>query len=320
MLLNRRDMILGLAAAGCAVPVAANAATHVLGGHAFGSTWRVVADAGNDPALIRSTVQAVIDRTDMEMSPYRAASPLTRFNTSDTLVPQNMPQALCDVTAKALMIATLTDGAFDPTVGPIVARHGFGPIKGTPGTFRDIAVRGDAILKTAPDLTLDLCGIAKGHALDQIIAGLSGIGVERALVEVGGEVMALGHHPDGRPWHVAIADPFAPDFQALHLVDPQGLALATSGHAVNGVFGPVGTSHIINPHHMRPATTALASVSVLARTALQADAFATAFCAAGPEGGIALAQQLGIAAMFVIDGTDAPERTMTGTFAQHLLS
>ena len=320
MLLNRRDMIFGLAAAGLVLPNAAIAATQVIGGHAFGSTWRVVADNGADHALIRSTVQAVIDQTDMKMSPYQEASDLTRFNTSDALTQQNMPQALCDVTAKALAIATLTGGAFDPTVGPIVARHGFGPITGTLGTFADIAVRGDTILKASPDLTLDLCGIAKGHALDQIIAGLSGIGVAQALVEVGGEVMAIGHHPEGRAWHVAIADPFAPDFQALSVIDPQGFALATSGHAANGVSGPIGTSHIINPRDMRPATTALASVSVLARTGLEADAFATALCAAGPEDGIALAQQLGITALFVTGGTDTLEQTITGTFAQHLLS
>ncbi len=320
MFLNRRDMILGLAAAGCAVPIAASAATQVLGGYAFGSTWRVIADTGTDAALIRSTVQAVIDQTDKEMSPYRAASDLTRFNTSHSLKPQSMPPALCDVTAKALAIATLTEGAFDPTVGPVVARYGFGPITGATGTFTDIVVQGDTMLKASPNLTLDLCGIAKGYALDQIIARLSRIGVERALVEVGGEVMALGSHPDGRAWQVAIADPFAPSFRALHVVDPKGYALATSGHAANGIFGPIETSHIINPRNMRPAATVLASVSVLARTAVEADAFATALCAAGPEDGVALAQQLGMAAMFVTDGTDAPERTMTGTFAQHLLS
>ncbi|MCK0097353.1 FAD:protein FMN transferase [Yoonia sp. F2084L] len=320
MVLNRRDMILGLTAAGLILPNVANAATQVLGGHAFGSTWRVVADNGTDPALIRSTVQAVIDQTDREMSPYQAASALTRFNTRDTLAPQNMPQALCDVTAKALAIATLTGGAFDPTVGPMVARHGFGPIKGRLGTFADIAVRGDRIQKASPNLTLDLCGIAKGYALDQIVSQLSGIGLTAALIEVGGEVMTIGHHPDGRTWQVVIADPVAQDFRALDVIDPQGYALATSGHAANGVSGPIGTSHIINPRHMRPATTTLASVSVLANTALEADAFATALCAAGPEDGVVLAQQIGIAALFVTDGINTPERVITGTFAQHLLS
>ncbi|PJI84366.1 thiamine biosynthesis lipoprotein [Yoonia maricola] len=320
MTLNRRDMLFGLTAAGLTLPNSASAATNVIGGHAFGSTWRVVADTRTDPALIRSTMQTVIDQTDMEMSPYRTTSDLTRFNTSIALEHSNMPQALCDVTVKALSIAALTGGAFDPTVGPIVSRYGFGPIEGAQGTFKDITVSGDVIVKASPSLTLDLCGIAKGHALDQIIARLSDVGVTQVLVEVGGEVMTLGHHPDGRAWQVAITDPIAQDFRALHLLDLQGFALATSGHAENGVSGAVETSHIINPYYMRPAATSLASVSVLAQTALEADAFATALCAAGPTDGVALAQKLDIAALFVTDGIDAPERTMTGTFAQHILS
>jgi thiamine biosynthesis lipoprotein len=317
MILNRRDMILGLTAAGGLAPVSANAATQAGGGHALGAAWRGVADIGATPALIRSTVQAVIDQTDREMSPYQASSALTQFNTDTALAPQNMPRALCDLTVSALMIAAQTGGAFDPTVGPLVARYGFGPIQGALGRYEDITVRGDTIAKASPGLTLDLCGIAKGYALDQIIARLSDVGITQALVEVGGEVMTLGQHPDGRTWHVAIADPFASDFRALHLVDPQGYALATSGHAANGLLGPVGISHIINPRHMRPAATTVASVSVLAPIALEADAYATALCAAGPQDGVALAQNLGLAALFV---TDRSKPTMTGTFAQHLLA
>ncbi len=319
MMLNRRDMILGLAAVGVILPHAASAATQLIGGPAFGSTWRLVTNNQIDPTLVRSTVQELIDQTDMEMSPYRRASDLSRFNGSDRTEPQEMPSALCDVTAKALAIAQLTNGAFDPTVGPIVGRHGFGPISGATGAFKDITVRGSTITKASPNLTLDLCGIAKGYALDKIIMRLSAIGATSALVEIGGEVMTLGHHPDGREWQVAVADPFAGQVRVSRVVAPQGYALATSGHAANGVYGPVGTSHIIDPRQLRPTSTSLGSVSVLADTAMKADAFATALCAAGTEDGVALAQQLGIAALFITDGTSAPAGITTGAFAEHLI-
>lgn len=319
MMISRRSMVLGLAASALGMPGTGNAATRVLGGYAFGSTWRVVTDNGPDPALIRSTVQTVIDQTNREMSPFDPASDLSRFNSSEKLEIHDMPSGLCDVTERSLAIAERTQGAFDPTVGPIVRRYGFGPIKGASGSFRDIAVHGNTIRKTDPSLTLDLCGIAKGHALDQIVTQLSAIGVVHALVELGGEVMTLGLHPDERPWQVAIADPFAQTFTPLTLVVPHQYALATSGHAANGVYGPIATSHIINPEKMRPATTTLASVSVLAETALEADAYATALCAAGAEKGIALAQQLGLAALFVTDRANNTAYVTTGHFPEHLL-
>ena len=314
MALTRRGMIIG-ALGSVLAPSMARAGLRADGGLAFGSSWRISAGEALDLSAVRPLIEAAIAEIDGQMSPFRAGSELSVFNASRTAGWQPMPEALCQVAGEALRVAELTGGGFDPTVGPLVSRFGFGPIKGDTGLFRGIEITVDALRKQSPGLTLDLCGIAKGHALDRIADLMVKAGVFDALIEVGGEVRALGRHPDGRPWKVAIADPRAKGVAAQRIVSLGPLALATSGHSANGLTGPVSTSHIIDPRRGRPASTSLLSVSVLAETGARADALATGFCALGPEAGVRLAQRLDVAALFV---TDAAE-VMTGQFRRHVL-
>lgn len=318
MALNRRELVLGLAACGAAVVLPAMAGSHVLAGPAFGTSWRIVLGEPADAARVHETVAAIVDEVDSTMSPYRPASELSRFNASATEEWQRMPESVCAVVSEALDIAMHTDGAFDPTVGPVVQRHGFGPITGALGSYRDIAVSGDTVRKAMPRLTLDLCGIAKGYALDRIASALEKLGVKNALIELGGEIIALGQHADGRAWQVAIEDPMSTEFAVQRIVTPGRMALATSGHTINGVRARASTSHIIDPHRVRPAETTLMSVSVLAPTAMQADALATALCAAGPEESVVMAKRIGASALFLSDGSIAPREVMTGSFAAHI--
>jgi len=319
MHINRRSMIAGLAAIGVSHAGRAIAGTQSIAGQAFGSSWRIVVPVDANTAEIRAEVDNIVAKINRQMSPYLASSDLSRFNCSDSDDWQPMPAPMCTVAAEALHIARLTRGAFDPTVGPVVAKFGYGPIRGGSGQHSDITVGKDAIRKADPQLTLDLCGIAKGFALGEIAAALNQMGVADALVEVGGEVRALGVHPDGRGWQVAISDPTATDFRAFHVVSPGQFALATSGHAANGLRAPVSTSHIIDPHRNKPAQSSLASVSVLAISATEADALATAFCAAGPVRGPELARRLDVAALFIFAETNAPRDIITGAFARHIL-
>ena len=140
MMPTRRLVIFGLLGA-VAAPAIARASTAVDGGLAFGSTWRIVTDAGVDLSRLRPRIEAAIERVDRQMSPYRADSDLSRFNRAATTGWQPMPGALCRVAAQSLSVAALTGGAFDPTVGPIVSRMGFGPISGGAGRHTGLAAR-----------------------------------------------------------------------------------------------------------------------------------------------------------------------------------
>ena len=319
MKMTRRDMIAGLTGLGLGSAWAASAGLRIEGGRAFGSAWRVSLDAGADIGNLGATLRRIFFEVDAEMSPFRKTSDISAFNESRSTEWQAMPPALCQVAGLALHVARLTDGAFDPTVGPIVSRFGFGPIQGKHGPYDGIHVRKTGLRKTTEDLTLDLCGIAKGHALDRVIAEVSRQGIPNALVEVGGEVRSLGQHPDGRPWNVAISDPQSTAFRVHRIVNLRGKALATSGHSINGVVGPISASHIVDPRQAEPAATELLSVSVLADTGTQTEALATACCAAGPVEGVAIARRLNVSALFVTRGSNAPVETMTARFPQHVL-
>lgn len=316
MQITRRILLLGGLGA-VALPARADAAGAILriGGPAFGSSWRATLPAGAAAAALQQHVQGILASVDACFSPYRADSALSRFNRAAPAQWQAVPPVCVALTRTALEIAAETGGFFDPTVGPLVAQQGFGPIAGRVGSYRDIAVERGHLRKAGPGITLDLCGIAKGHALDRVCAALWRAGLRHGVVEIGGEVRALGTHPEGRPWRVAVADPDRPG-NARHVLHLRGLALATSGPAIQGLRGRVTASHIINPHRAAPAAPALRAVSVLAATATRADALATALCAAGPVRGPALARQGGIRALFL---TDHATET-TGGFDTHLLT
>ncbi|MCO5093574.1 FAD:protein FMN transferase [Bosea sp. (in: a-proteobacteria)] len=306
--ITRRNVVIGCGALALALPAEAQAGA-VLSGRAFGGSWRVVlADGGRAEAAARETA-AALEAIDAAMSPFRPDSELARFNRSAGTGWQEVSPAFAGVTAEALRIAGLSGGAFDPSIGPVVARYGFGPITGVrAGDYRGLAVRGEAIRKDEARLSLDLCGIAKGHALDAVRARLAGIGVGDVLIEIGGEVLARGTGPDGRGWRIGIADPVAGG--VLARVSGEGLAFATSGDAINA-YEVAGRrySHIIDPRTSEPVRNAVASVTVAAPTGAMADALATALVVLGPERGLKLADALGVGAFFLLRTDGAAARS-----------
>jgi thiamine biosynthesis lipoprotein len=286
MTLTRRTF-LAATLASAALPARAGA-TQSLGGPAFGSYWRLTLPEGADPAPARAAIAAVVAKVDRLMSPYRGDSDLTRFNTraSTDLVP--LAPETARVTRTALALTAETEGAFDPTVGPIVARYGFGPIAGGAGGAALLTLEGDGLRKARSDLTLDLCGIAKGHALDRAVAALDALGHTGFLLELGGEVFARGTHPEGRPWQIGVEGAEGGLARLSTLADT---AVATSGDTVQGyALGRRRYGHIINPKTGAPASDSLASVTVFHASAARADALATALFAMGRERALAFAE------------------------------
>jgi thiamine biosynthesis lipoprotein len=272
--------------------------------------------------VMRTALQAVVASVDAAMSPFRSDSEIGRFNRSDETGWFPLSAPTCQVLREALRVTDSTGGAFDPTVGGIVGQYGFGPIvRRSHGNHAGISVRATAVRKELPDLTLDLCGIAKGYALDRMVSALEALGIGDFLVEVGGELAARGRHPAGRAWQVGIErpEPGEPGFQRV--VALAGEALATSGDRVNGYFsGGRRYSHIIDPKRRGPADTGLASVSVLSPTAMHADAMATALFAMGSEGGPEFAERNGLPALFLVRAKDGIREIATGGFADRVLA
>lgn len=326
MTVTRRGFLAG-AGALLATPARSAAATDLLQieGPAFGAGWRVRvgAGAGVTPGAgaIVAAITGVIETTDAAMSPFRDGSEISVFNRSRTTDWLPLSALTLGTIATAQSVAARTRGAFDPTLGGLVGRYGFGPIRGRPaGAFRDLALRAGGARKAHPRQTLDLCGIAKGQALDRCADALRSIGLEAFFIEMGGEVLARGARPDGSPWRAAVERPLPGRAEPQRVVALRDEALATSGDLINSyVLAGHRYGHIIDPRRMAPADSALASVSVFAPRAVTADALATALFALGPDRGPALAEHAGIDALFLSrDGPDLRE-VATGRFRDRII-
>ncbi|SFI31383.1 FAD:protein FMN transferase [Jannaschia pohangensis] len=318
--LSRRTAI-GAIGAAMLVPRAGRAAgLRTLSGSAFGTTWRLSLPEHVDQTPIEGAIDALFRRVDEVFSPWRTDSVLSHFNTQSAGTACRNVE-LAAVTRSALDIAGQSDGAFDPTVGPLVARWGFGPIHhGGAPDWRGLSSDTDEVRKSHDDLTLDLCGIAKGWALDRAADLVEAHGIRDFLFELGGEFAARGRHPDARPWRIAVEIPptIAQSQPVLRL--PSGAAVATSGtwtqsyrHADNFY------SHIIDPGTRMPISGALRSVTVVSETATLADGWATALCAAGAEAGPDLAQSIGLPALFEIETETGLRGVETARMGEFLL-
>jgi thiamine biosynthesis lipoprotein len=206
------------------------------------------------------------------------------------------------VIAAALEISRETGGAFDPTVGPLVRLWGFGSGAAERDPTEDELARARArtgwrhlewddegrLVRRVPAVELDLSALAKGYAVDAIVGELARDRPLGALVEVGGEVRALGAKASGEPWRVGIEDPLAPDTRLEAVVALTGRALATSGdyRQVRLVDGE-RRSHVLDPRTGRPAARGVSSASVIAPTCMEADAVATALMVLGADEALA---------------------------------
>ena len=321
MRMNRRTLLAG--AASFLVPnVRAHAdGIRVLGGPAFGSYWRLTLPSSVDAALAHAAVVAVTNSVDSSMSPYRPESDLSRFNLSRSSEWLRLPADVLEVIAAAIGVAGRTAGAFEPTVGPIVARYGFGPIRegSVRCSYLDIDIDEGAARKRAQDLTIDLCGIAKGYALDRVVYALAGFGLDDFLLELGGEVVARGVHPSGRWWQVGVERPHRSPAEFAHVVRATTLAVATSSTAFQSyAVGERLYSHIIDARAGAPAGDSIASVTVLMPTGMEADAYATALVAMGSDEGIAFAERESIAALFQLRAQGEIVERMTASFTDFI--
>ncbi|HMM53505.1 MAG TPA: FAD:protein FMN transferase [Candidatus Desulfobacillus sp.] len=299
---------------------AARSAGTTLHGLTMATRWSVtLGDApmqASEKTSLHAALAACVQQIDAQMSPWKQDSDLSRLNRAAVNAWVDLPAEMLAVLARALEIARQSAGAFDPTVGALVEAWGFGATRNRPDPAAIRAARAVdqaanyACLELDLDagrarkhaaVSIDLCGIAKGYAVDRMAAVVSRHGVRNALVALDGELRAIGVHGGGRPWAVAVESP-EPDRRAVHgVVELQDQAIATSGdyrrfwHAGNARI-----AHSMDRRQAAPVNNPVASVTVLAAECMDADAWATALLVAGPGEGLALARRHGLDALFLI--------------------
>ncbi|MDX1496495.1 MAG: FAD:protein FMN transferase [Salinisphaeraceae bacterium] len=295
-----------------------------LRGQTMGTTYSIKLPGAPDaiePQALKAELDTLLVNINKQMSTYDPESDLSRINQSAAGEWVTVPAALVQVMLAAREVFELTNGMFDPTIGPLVNIWGFGPqgpaqfpeadslneAREKVGFARHVQIDADnnRIRKKRAGVYVDLSAIAKGYAVDVLAEHLAAKGLKDFMVEVGGELRVSGNNPAGKPWRLAIESPTAGTRKVHGVVAVNNMAVATSGDYRN-FFEHDGKrySHTIAPNTGYPVSHQLVSATVLHASAMQADALATALMVLGPEAGMRLAESEGLAVWLILRDED----------------
>jgi thiamine biosynthesis lipoprotein len=251
---------------------------------------KMVADAFNEMARLEDI-----------LSRHRPGTPVARLNAEGAV--RGAPPELIEVMRRATEYSTLTGGAFDVTIAPLLRLYSsrFERGKGPPGDpeirsalalvgYERVHIDDRSIALDKPGMSVTLDGIAKGYVVDRTVGVLVDAGAERVMVDAGGDMASGGREARDDPWTVGIQDPYDADGY-LGLVRLRGECIATSGDYVQTFTEDRRFHHIIDPRTGR-SPDHNSSVTVVAGTALDADALSTAVMVLGPTDGLQLLERL----------------------------
>lgn len=247
-------------------------------------------------------------------------SEIAKINEKAGISPVKVSTITIDLIEKALFVSEKTEGAFDPTVGPLMRlwdfKKGIIPHEGIIKEkmklvdYREMVI--DRINSTAflrkKGMSFDTGGIAKGYAADLAVSVLQREGIKAGLVAVAGDIKAFGKKPDGRPWLVGIRNPrpsMDKDNEIIATVELKDMAISTSGD-YERFFIKDGRRyhHIIDPKTGQPAM-GCQSVTVIAKEGAFTDGFSTGIFVLGPERGLRVLKEMGFDGLII----DAEGRT-----------
>ena len=301
---------------------------HALNGPTMGTRWSALfhADAVLDAGPIRAALQAAVTEVDVQMSTWKPDSDLMRLNRAPAGVWMAVPARLLEVLDLGLRIGAASGGAFDIGMGDAVRAWGFGSEPASAGAIRAAMAaarrpahdvleidRAARLLRKRAPVALDLNGIAKGYGVDRLAETLRGFGIAAFFVGIDGEMRASGLRPDGRPWAIAVEAPDPERRAPRAILTLEDGAVATSGDYRHGVtVQGLRLSHTMDPKTGSPLRASPASVTVVARTCAEADAWATALMVLGPKAGGELAARLGLDALFLMRDDGGAEAHAVG--------
>lgn len=277
-------------------------------GFTQGTTYSIIYDSecGIDPTQMKSDIDTILHHFDLSLSTYNRASIISELNRGSEVEADSL---LLYVLHRSREIWALTDGAFDITMGPLINAWGFGPdaIRKFKPEMHDslmtfigmdkLVIEDMMVRKNDPRMFVDLNAIAQGYSVDIICDYLKSLGIERCLVEIGGEIRSVGSKYESIPWKVAIDKPidnnFIPGSNIQAIIRLNNLSLATSGNYRKFYVGDDGVkySHTIDPWSGRPVQHNLLSATIITKDCISADAYATACMVLGLDKAKALIER-----------------------------
>ena len=287
-----------------------------LTGKTMGTTYSVTVPAGKVSNALADSIGQRLEELENIFSTWRQDSEISRFNADRSSDWFSCSAELAQVVTEAIRIHRLTGGAFEVTLGPLIERWGFGKEEiTTPPSDEELATllqsvgtrhleaRSDppAIRKHHPETSINLSGIAKGYAVDDLADLLGQQGLSAFMVEIGGEVRTRGRNGE-RPWRIAIAKPQPGEPKAQRIVEINTAAVATSGGYQNSLeLLDQSYIHILDPVTGKPVKSQTASVTVIdEESTMRADAFATALMVMPAEDALHLADAQELAVHLIL--------------------
>ena len=250
------------------------------------------------------------------LSRHQPESELSRLNRDGRLTHASQP--LLELITQSTQISDVTGGAFDITIKPLLICTSIirnkahcrrrQPLSDRPlVNYQNIRINGRTITFAQQGMSITLDGIAKGYIVDAGTAVLRQYGFANVMVEAGGDLMASGKKDAGQPWQIGIRSPRSQAGSLIATYNVSNQAAATSGDYMQPFTADLSQHHILDPHTGRSAPE-LASVTIIAPSAMLADGLATAVSVLGPEAGFNLINHL--------DPIEALLVTITGRIRQ----
>ena len=281
---------------------------HTIQGEAQGSTYSIKY-ISNEEKVTKNQIDSLLTAFDLSLSTYRPDSKISKINAGDLTVV--VDDFFTETFQLSNQIYKETKGLFDPTIGVLVNAYGFGPNKKQENLsqkqidsllqfvgFDKISLNSNKTISKKHNQTfIDFNAIAQGYSVDVVINYLKSKGIENAIVEIGGELFALGKNTiENKNWVVGIDDPLQkPEERTLIAkVNLENLGMATSGNYRKVIVDEVTGKkfvHIINPKTGLAQKNHVLSATVLSKSSGLSDGYATAFMLMNLEESKAFLQQ-----------------------------
>jgi thiamine biosynthesis lipoprotein len=274
---------------------------------------------------------ARLAQLEAELTVNKEGSQIDAVNAAAGLRPVKVGADAIAILKKGLSYAALSEGAFDPSVGPLVKLWGIGtdharvPSSAEIATalahvgWRDVLLdetAGTVFLKRR-GMALDLGSATKGYAADEVAVILRAGGVKSAVIDLGGNVLVVGAKPDASPWRVGLQNPSADRNTYVGIARLADKTMVTSG-IYERFFeqGGVHYHHILDTKTGFPVQNGLTSVTIITAKSFDADGVTTMLFALGREKGMALAKKLGIDVIMLDDKRHVYMTPAVSTFFQ----
>lgn len=280
----------------------------------MGTVIKITLYDSTDSQILDKAFQRVKEIEDL-VSINKAGTELDKVNNSAGITPIIVSKTTYDIIEKGLEYSKLSEGQFDITVGPLVKLWSIGLPEAKLPTEEDIQATlplidyskveldssNNSVFLKENNMIIDLGSIAKGYAADEIVKILKDNNVNSAIIDLGGNIYALGLKPSGAEWKIGIQNPFSNRGDIIGTLVVNNKTIVTSGiyeriYEENGVK----YHHLLNPDNGYPFDNEIAGVSIITNNSIDADALSTTVFAKGLENGLNFVEALNdVDAIFV---------------------